>query len=133
MPQLDALAKKFADRGVVYRAINGGEDADTIKEFLAMTKLKAPILLDPEFEAWRAYQVRPIPQTVLIGKDGKVQVVHLGYNDVLADKISKQIEDLLAGKDLAGEELSKRAKAKKRGNQEDTAQKRSAVDEKPAQ
>jgi thiol-disulfide isomerase/thioredoxin len=113
MPALEAVAEKYADRGLVYRAINGGEDAASIKDFLAATKIKAPIVLDPELQTWRAYQVEPIPQTVLIGKDGKVQVVHLGYSEALAGEISKEVEALLAGKDLAGEELGKRKKPQK--------------------
>jgi thiol-disulfide isomerase/thioredoxin len=113
MPDLEAVAKKFADRGVVYRAINGGEDAESIKAFLEATKIKAPIVLDQELEIWRSYRVEPIPQTVLIGKDGKVQVVHLGYSEALAGEITKEIEALLAGKDLAAEELGKRKKSQK--------------------
>ena len=107
MPELEEVAKKFADRGVVYRAVNGGEDAASIKQFLAATKIKAPIVLDPELQIWRAYRVEPIPQTVLSGKDGKVQAVHLGYGESLAGEISQEIEALLAGKDLAGAELAK--------------------------
>ncbi len=113
MPELEAVAQKFADRGVVYHAVNGGEDAESIKAFLDATKIKAPILLDPDLEIWRAYRVEPIPQTVLIGKDGKVQVVHLGYSPAIAGEISKEIEALLAGKDLAAEELGKRKKPNK--------------------
>ena len=97
----------------MYRAVNGGEDAASIKDFLAATKIKAPIVLDPELEIWRSYRVEPIPQTVLIGKDGKVQAVHLGYSPALAGEISKEIEALLAGKDLAGEQLAKHKKPQK--------------------
>lgn len=114
MPALEEVAQKFADRGVVYRAVNGGEDAESIKAFLQATKIKAPILLDQELEIWRAYRVEPIPQTVLIGKDGKVQVVHLGYSDRLAGEIAEQIEALLASKDLAGAELAKFNKSNKK-------------------
>jgi hypothetical protein len=46
--------------------------------------------------------VQGIPQTVLIGKDGTVQVVHVGFNAVLGQVLTTQIEDLLAGKVLAG-------------------------------
>jgi hypothetical protein len=81
---------------------------------LAATKIKAPIVLDQELEIWRAYRVEPIPQTVLIGKDGKVQVVHLGYSDRLAGEIAEQIEALLAGKDLAEAELAKFNKSSKK-------------------
>jgi hypothetical protein len=50
MPELDAIGKKFANRGVIFRAVNEGEDAATIKQFLQETSLKAPIVLDPEAE-----------------------------------------------------------------------------------
>ena len=114
MPELDVVAKKFADRGVVYRAVNGGEDAATIKEFFAQTKFKVPVAMDPETEVSQAYGVQSIPQTVLIGKDGKVQFVHIGYSSALAGDVTGQIEALLAGKDLAKEELSKLEKANKK-------------------
>jgi peroxiredoxin len=116
MPELEAVAEKFADRGVVYRAVNGGEDAESIKAFLQATKIKAPIVMDPDLQIWRAYRVEPIPQTVLIGKDGKVQGVHIGYGEQLAGEIAKEIEGLLAGKDLAAEELGKRKKPQKQPN-----------------
>jgi hypothetical protein len=50
--------------------------------------------------------VKGIPQTVLIGKDGKVQVVHVGFGGNLAELLTQNIEDLLAGKDLASEALA---------------------------
>jgi peroxiredoxin len=113
MPRLEEVATKYADRGLVYRAVNGGEDAAMIKEFLAATKIKAPIVLDPDGETSRSYLVEGIPQTVLIGKDGKVHVVHAGFSDALPGEISKEIDALLAGKDLAGEQLGKHKKPQK--------------------
>jgi len=113
MPKVDAVANKFAGRGLVFRAVNGGEDADTIKKFLSMAKLKVPVVLDQDNAIAQSYMVEGIPQTVLIGKDGKVQVVHQGFSDELANELSNEIEALLAGKDLAGEALDKRKSGKK--------------------
>jgi peroxiredoxin len=113
MPELEELAKKFGDRGFVYRAVNAGEDTEMIKQFLAATKMQAPIVVDTEAEATRAYSVEGFPTTVLIGKDGKVQVVNAGYSESLSGEISRDIEALLAGKDLAAEELGKRKKGNK--------------------
>ena len=113
MPELEEVAKKFADRGFVYRAVNGGEDAELIKEFLAATKIKAPIVLDPDGEIVAPISSRGSRRRCLIGKDGKVQAVHVGYSEALAGEISKEIEALLAGKDLAAEELGKHKKPHK--------------------
>jgi peroxiredoxin len=113
MPKVDAVANKFAGRGLVFRAVNGGEDADTIKQFLQTAKLNVPVVLDQDNSIAQAYLVEGIPQTVLIGKDGKVQAVHQGYSDQLPNELASEIEALLADKDLAGEALAKRPKGRK--------------------
>jgi peroxiredoxin len=101
MPAVDGVAKKYADRGLVFYAVNVQEDAETIKEFLKTSELELPVAMDLDGSISQNYRAEGIPQTVLIGKDGKVQVVHVGFGDGLADVLSQQVEDLMAGKDLA--------------------------------
>ncbi len=114
MPQVDAVAKKFADKGLVFYAVNAGEEAAAIKAFLTMAKLEVPVAMDTNNEISQSYQVEGIPQTLLIGKDGKVQVVHVGFSGELSKLLTKEIEDLLAGKDLAGEALAKAEDSRKK-------------------
>jgi peroxiredoxin len=102
MPEIEGVAKKFIDRGLVFYAVNVAEDAETVKEFLKSSGLEPPVAMDLDGSIAQRYQASGIPQTVLIGKDGKVHVVHVGLSDGLGDLLSTQIEDLLAGKDLAG-------------------------------
>jgi peroxiredoxin len=113
MPEVDGVAEKFADRGLVFYAVNVAEDTETIKEFLKTSKLEVPVAMDADGKITESYGVEGIPQTVLIGKDGKVQVVHVGFSDNLADQLSQQVEDLLAGKDLAADALKKAEDASK--------------------
>jgi peroxiredoxin len=112
MPEVSGVAKKFADRGLVFYAVNVAEDVDTIKEFLKAKEFDVPVAMDPKSEISQLYGVTGIPQTVLIGKDGKVQVVHVGFGGDLANELTKQVEDLLAGKDLATATLAAAEKAK---------------------
>ncbi len=114
MPEIEAVAKKFADRGLVFYAVNGGEDADTVKEFLKSNEIDVPVAMDPDNKVNELYQVSYIPHTVLIGKDGKVQVVHVGFSGELSKILTADIEALLAGKDLASEALAKVEEAKKK-------------------
>lgn len=114
MPQVDEAAKKFADKGLVFYAVNAGEEAAAIKEFLTNAKLEVPVVLDLSNEIGQAYKVEGIPQTLLIGKDGKVQVVHVGFNGQLGKLLTKEIESLLAGKDLASETLAKAEESQKK-------------------
>ena len=101
MPHVGGVARQYADRGLVFYAVNVGEDADTIKEFLKSQELDVSVAMDQDNSIAQQYQASGIPQTVLIGKDGKVQVVHVGFAEGLAEILSQQVEELLAGKNLA--------------------------------
>jgi thiol-disulfide isomerase/thioredoxin len=107
MPDVDGVAKKFKDKGLVFYAVNSGEDAETIRAFLVEAKLDPNVAMDQERKVGPLYGVEGIPQTVLIGKDGKVQVVHVGFSPDLGKELTKNVEDLIAGKDLAKEEQAK--------------------------
>jgi peroxiredoxin len=83
------------------------EDAETIRKFLEEQKLEVPVALDIEGAVAAEYGVTGIPQTVIIGTDGKVQVVHVGFSENLQQQLTAELNDLLAGKDLAAAELAK--------------------------
>jgi thiol-disulfide isomerase/thioredoxin len=103
MPDLEKVGKKFADQGLAFYSVNVAEDVGTVKEFLRSNKLDLHVAMDPQGKISGAYLVQGIPQTVLIGKDGTVQVVHVGFNQVLGQVVTAEIEALMAGKVLAGE------------------------------
>jgi peroxiredoxin len=106
LPIITRVAAEFKDRGVVFYAINRGEDAALVNQFLADTKLSFPIAMDPEDKVARQYQVRFIPQTVIIGKDKKVQVVHEGFGFGFEEELRGELEQLLTGEDLAAKTLA---------------------------
>jgi peroxiredoxin len=103
MPDLAAIANKYKDRGLVFFGINVGEDPDTAKEFLANSNLDIPVVMDFDGQIQRSFQGKYLPMTVLIGKDGTIQAVHLGYRKDFAEVVSQEIEKLLEGKPLVSE------------------------------
>jgi thioredoxin-like negative regulator of GroEL len=84
---------------------------------LEQNKLTAPVLLDARREVAGLYQVQSIPHTVLIGADGRVQVVHIGYHPNLTKILSNDIEAVLAGKDMASETLRRADEAARKNSQ----------------
>jgi len=110
MPVIDKVAEKFKDQGVVLFAVNLQEEPDDIKKFLEEAKLKVDVALDKDGAVASAYKAEAIPQTVLIGKDGSVQVVLVGVSPTLEESLAKDLEAILAGKDLAAETLAAKAK-----------------------
>ena len=100
LPLLIEVSEKFKDKGLIFYAVNQRESLETIKDFLTTQNLKLPAALDSDGKLGEAYGVEGIPQTVLISKDGIVQAVHVGYAPEMKTTLTKQIEDVLAGKSL---------------------------------
>ena len=107
LPKISATAKKYEDKGVVFYAVNQQEEPSIIKEFLAAQKLNVPVALDLEGKLGAAFAVEGIPQTVIIDKNGKVQVVHVGAGENIGEELAKELDAVLAGKDLAGDKTKK--------------------------
>ena len=95
------VAEEYRDRGVALYCLNQREDPDTIRAFLEEKKFDVHVSLDAKSEAGRAYGVRGIPTLVVIDKAGLVQSVHVGFNPDIGRQLKKELDALLAGKDLA--------------------------------
>jgi peroxiredoxin/outer membrane lipoprotein-sorting protein len=93
-PHIDALAKKYADKGVKVFGLNQKEDKETIDNFLKEKNLTVPVLLDPG-EVADKYTVKGIPQTVIIGKDGLIKHVHIGYGPGEENEWDKEVQEAL--------------------------------------
>jgi thiol-disulfide isomerase/thioredoxin len=88
----DALAKK----GLKVYAVNDKEEADTVKKFLTDNKYTFTVPMDADQAALKAYSVSGIPTTVIVGRDGKVADVFVGFGDGSAEQIDAAIEKALA-------------------------------------
>lgn len=80
MPALQRLHAQRAAQGVVVLALNStvqDTEADA-RAFAAELALTFPIALDPSGEATRAYQVRALPSTFFIDRQGIIRLVVIG-------------------------------------------------------
>src|SRR5262249_43205282 len=68
LPKVDQVATKFADRDVAFFAVNAGDEADEIREFVKKQKLKLPIAVDPKAELSKLFNASSIPMTVIVDK-----------------------------------------------------------------
>lgn len=98
LPIVTEVTDSMKDKGVVFYAVNQQEDEKTIQSFLDRTKLKLNVALDSTGKVGNLYQLDGIPQTVIIGKDGKVAKVHVGLSPDLKAKLTKDLESLLTAK-----------------------------------
>lgn len=101
LPVVAQVCKEYAEKGVVFRAVNLKEDGETIRKFLETDPIDAQIVMDSDGTAAAEYRVDAIPHTVIVGRDGVVQAVHVGAGDGMEAKLRKQLDALLEGKSLA--------------------------------
>lgn len=78
MPHLDKIYKELGPRGLNVYAINLRETKAQVEQFMKEQKLSMPALLDTDGKVADSYKVQPIPQTVVIGKDGTILKVMFG-------------------------------------------------------
>jgi len=100
MPEVEAIAEKYKDRGLVFYAVNVGEDPDTVKEFLQQNNLDIPVAMDFDGKIQSSFNSDGLPFTVVIGKDGRMQADHTGYWRGFSEELSAQVDAVLKGEDL---------------------------------
>lgn len=96
LPKYVETTNKFADNQVVFFGINSTETPESVREFL-QTRDWPPFdtLFDYDNIASSAMMVNGIPHTVVIGRDGKISHVQVGYSPKGADELYQVIEKLL--------------------------------------
>ncbi len=74
IPHLNSLADQYADRPVRFVSLTA-EDAETVRPFLEKRPIRGWVALDTDSTGGRAYGVSAIPQTALIGRDGRLAAI----------------------------------------------------------
>ena len=78
MPFIQAIFEEQSDTGLVILAVDIGEAPSTIKGFIESSNFSFPVLLDTNQDVALEYNIRAIPTTFLIDKDGVIQEIKVG-------------------------------------------------------
>ena len=95
LPIVRDTVRAYDSNEVALFAVNLREDEKKVKAFLEKHDLKLNVPLDADGSVATKYLVEGIPQTVVIGKDGKVAAVHVGFAPDLAEKLGGEIRAAL--------------------------------------
>jgi peroxiredoxin len=109
MPVIDEVARLFQDRDVVLYTVNSSDPPDKIRQFMQTIESKAVVALNKDQSVFRDYGVQGIPHTVIIGKDGIIRRVHVGFAKDLREKLMRDLSEIvtLKGKrDLQCQEVT---------------------------
>ncbi len=104
------LLQKFADsmkdndKVVVYpvnvweRAEDDAKRIELVKGFWGDAKYTMPTLLDMSNEYVEAYGVSGIPTMVIIGPDGTIADIHVGFDEKLVENLTEKVKKILEAK-----------------------------------
>ncbi len=106
LPEMDKLFAWAGESGKpikvmavnVWENASGDERLAAVKAFWSEKALKMPTLIDPDNETISAYGFTGIPASVVIGPDGMVRAVHVGFSPELLDELKTEIEAALVEK-----------------------------------
>ncbi len=78
MPYIQEIYGEWSGKGLMVLAINMGESSSKVEQFLQDHNLSLPVLLDTKQVVARRYNIRGIPTTFFIDKDGTIQEKIIG-------------------------------------------------------
>ena len=78
MPFIQEIYEKWSGKGLVILAVNLQENPSQVKEFVESFGFSFPVLLATNQEVSLAYNIRGIPATFFIDKDGIIQDIKIG-------------------------------------------------------
>ena len=92
MPAFERLKDDFGDKiGII--AVNCGDDAETVKDFVEENGYTFPVVLDEEYSISMLYPTNSIPYTVVVDAEGKVTHISTGALD--ADTMYERYKEAL--------------------------------------
>jgi len=94
-PSLDAIYRRFRDRGVTVLLINEGEEPEKVRAWVE-GRFQAPILLDQDTRVGWRYGVRGIPRLFIVDQAGQIVYVRSGYGGGLERDLAAVLTQLLA-------------------------------------
>jgi peroxiredoxin len=93
MPDLEAYYRQHQDDGFVVLAVNDGESPGAVAAFVEERGFTFPVLLDPEGVVLDAYDVRGLPTSFFIDREGVVRGVWMGQ--LSPDRLKTIVDPLL--------------------------------------
>jgi thiol-disulfide isomerase/thioredoxin len=78
MPTIEAVYDVYKDQGFEVLAINVSEPASLVVPFVEEHQLSFPIVMDPNRELQRQYNVNSYPTSIFISPDGEIVARHEG-------------------------------------------------------
>ncbi len=97
LPFLEQLAVTHGARGLSVYGVAFDEDRSAVDAFVRSLAITFPVLWDKGGATLaERLDVTRLPTTVLVGRDGLIRAVHLGFDEADESRLGAEVERLLA-------------------------------------
>ncbi|MCG7893283.1 MAG: TlpA family protein disulfide reductase [Candidatus Thiodiazotropha taylori] len=95
MPLLQQLYDRYQGMGFTLLGVNVDEQPAAAQKMLKEIPVDFPILYDSSNKVSKQYQVKAMPSTFMVDRDGNIRHLHQGYKPGYEDDYQQQIRALL--------------------------------------
>lgn len=94
-PWMNAMQRRFGDRGLVVVGVDEDSDPAAAKQFLAKHPAAFNVVPDPDGKLAESYHLMGMPSSLVIDRDGKVVARHIGFHKNSPATYSAELRELL--------------------------------------
>jgi thiol-disulfide isomerase/thioredoxin len=94
-PWMNQMHREYGKDGLVIVAVNLDQVHDDAETFLQKYPADFTVRFDPAGQLAQKFKVRGMPTSALLGRDGKVLLVHEGFRTKDTDSLEQSIRDAL--------------------------------------
>lgn len=95
LPHFEKLQQEYEDLGFTVLAVNVDEDPNKANILLDEIPVSFPVLFDNDDAVSKLYDVRAMPTTVIVDRDGNQRLTHYGYKSGDEVKYQKAVKALI--------------------------------------
>jgi len=94
IPSMERLQEKIKNKDIIILAINIGEDAETIFEFIKDYNINFPILMDIDSSITKKYPVIGLPTSYIIDSEGRIVYRAIGSREWDSGSIIEKLKSV---------------------------------------
>ena len=98
MPALQEIYNEFEGRGVEILSVNLGENPELIRRFIERKNYTFRVVADRDQAIGKRFGVSAIPVLLVVGAEGRIERIQVGYSPNEADEL-RQLLERLTGED----------------------------------
>jgi peroxiredoxin len=95
MPALDELYQHYRSLDFTVLGVNVEENSANAKSLLKDIHVTFPVLFDNQNTVSKLYNIKGMPSTILVDRDGNMRYLHMGYQPGFETEYQNQVRTLI--------------------------------------